>query len=185
MHKGMAGYSVMAKVYHWLMAVLVLIMVPMGLTMEDVGPGRLQNLLFFYHKSIGILLFALVVLRILQHWVTPVPLPPASLSPALRVISRSVHGLLYLVLIVNPVLGWLGTSLYGAPLPFFGLFSLPHVGPPDKPLAGDILEVHATIGVVFAWLIALHILGGLYHWLIAKDGIIERMTTAPYRGPRR
>ncbi|MGG9998831.1 cytochrome b [Pseudovibrio ascidiaceicola] len=179
-----AGYSVMAKTYHWIVAILVLIMVPMGLVMTDLGPGALQNTLYFYHKSIGILLFLLVVLRLLQHWITPAPPPPASLAPVLRIVSRSVHGLLYLVLIANPILGWIGLSLYGAPMPFFGLFDLPSIVPQNRPASESVLDFHATVGVVFAWLITLHILGALYHWLIAKDGIIERMTTAPYQKPK-
>ncbi|SDR21689.1 cytochrome b [Pseudovibrio sp. Tun.PSC04-5.I4] len=183
MGKTVAGYSAMAKFYHWVMAILVLIMVPMGLIMTDLSGGALQNTLYFYHKSIGILLFFLVALRLFQHWVTPAPKVPASLPVHLRIISRVLHGLIYLVLIVNPILGWIGLSLYGAPMPFFGLFNLPSVVAQDKPNAESILDFHATIGVVFAWLITLHILAGLYHWLIAKDGIIERMTTAPYQRP--
>ncbi|KZL19263.1 hypothetical protein PsAD2_02014 [Pseudovibrio axinellae] len=179
-----AGYSAMAKTYHWVVAILVFIMVPMGLVMSDLASGPLQNAFFFYHKSIGILLFILVVLRLLQHWVTPAPPPPTSMSPALRIISKAVHGLLYLVLIANPILGWVGLSLYGAPIPFFGLFDLPGIVPKDRPNAEAILDLHATIGVVFAWLVSLHVLGGLYHWLIARDGIIQRMTTAPYKNPK-
>ncbi len=184
MARQVTGYSAMAKTYHWIVAILVLIMVPMGLIMTDLGPGAFQNMLYFYHKSIGILLFLLVVLRLLQNWITPAPPPPASLSPVLRIVSRSVHGLLYLILIANPILAWVGLSLYGAPIPFFGLFNLPGIVPQDRPNADGILELHATAGVVFAWLISLHILGALYHWLIAKDGIIERMTTAPYQKPK-
>ncbi len=185
MERHITGYSVMGKAYHWLMALLVFIMVPMGLVMADLQPGALQNAFFFYHKSIGILLFVLVVLRLLQHWITPPPPPPVSLAPPLRIVSRTVHGLLYLVLILNPILGWIGLSLYGAPIPFFGLFDLPSLTEQNRANAEGVLDFHETIGVIFAWLVGLHILGALYHGIIARDGIAERMTTARYQPPKR
>lgn len=181
MSEQVAGYSAMSKTYHWLVVILVFITVPIGITMATIGPGDLQNSLYFYHESIGVLIFALVVLRLIQRRITPPPPVPASLPTGLRIVSGTVHWLLYLFLIVNPLIGWYGVSLFGAQVPFFDFFNLPSIASQDQTAANNVLLLHATIGLLITFLFLLHICGALYHWIIRKDGIIERMTTAPYQ----
>src|SRR5262245_66039393 len=99
-------YSGTARVLHWFIAVLVLIMIPVGITMLNIGPGELQNTLFHLHRSIGVLLMPVMLLRLgyrLSH--PPPPLPPD--IPALQQFAAtSVHVALYVLLIVQPIVGW-------------------------------------------------------------------------------
>ncbi|GHB23971.1 cytochrome b [Pseudovibrio japonicus] len=181
MSEQVAGYSAMSKTYHWLVVILVFTTVPIGITMATIGPGDLQNTLYFYHESIGVLIFVLVVLRLIQRWITPPPPVPASLPAGLRILSATVHWALYLFLIVNPLIGWYGVSLFGAQVPFFDFFNLPSIAAQDQTAANNVLLLHAAIGLFITFLVLLHICGAFYHWLIRKDGIFDRMTTAPYQ----
>ena len=121
------GYSGFAKLLHWLVALCVLTTITVSISMKNVAPGPLQDNLYNFHKSLGVLIFILIVVRILRRWIGGSPAPEATVAPWQRAVSSAVHGLLYVLLFAMPIVGYLANSAYGAATPFFGLFNVPPV----------------------------------------------------------
>ena len=82
-----------------------------------------------------------------------------------------------------PILGWLGTSLYGAKIKVFGLFVLPALVAKDRASSGFVLDIHGWLGIAFATIIAIHIGAALMHHFVHKDEILQRML--PNKNPHR
>lgn len=169
------GYPSSSKWLHWLVALSVLIMVPIGIAMGRVEKGPLQDTLFTLHKSFGILILALMVARLINRIVVGAPAPAPGLAPWQRAVSSATHGLLYVLLILQALGGWFANSAYGAPTPFFGLFELPALRSKDEPLAEQLFAAHRFMGFVIAGLAAMHIAAALQHYFISKDGVLQRM----------
>ncbi|WP_118132756.1 cytochrome b [Oceanicella sp. SM1341] len=177
-------YHWLQRLLHWTIALLVIFMVPAGLVIADfsnkaaveglLGPAGFDTL-YALHKSTGFAVLALMILRIAARlaFAKPPYYPP--LTDFERIASSSVHGILYLLLLVVPVLGWLGVSAYPAPLPFYGLFEMPAISGPDQPFAESVLGVHGVLGIAIGVLACIHILAALYHGLLKRDGVLGRM----------
>jgi cytochrome b561 len=169
------GYPSASKWLHWLVAISVLIMIPIGIAMGRVGKGPLQDTLFNTHKSFGIFILALMIARLINRIVVGAPAPAPGLEPWQRIVSSATHGLLYVLLILQAFGGWLANSAYGAPTPFFGLFELPALRGKDQAFADQVFAVHRFFGFVIAGLAAMHIAAALQHYFIKKDGVLQRM----------
>jgi cytochrome b561 len=164
-------------VLHWITAALVLTTIPIGVAAVNVHPGPLQDFLYNLHRSIGATIIPLVIVR-LGYRLTHPPLPlPDDIPPLQGRMARATHWGLYVLLIVQPFLGWLATSAYGAPIIVFGLFQLPPIWSQDQPLSERLFPVHQLIGLAIACLATLHIGAALYHHLIRKDRVLLRMIT--------
>ena len=122
---GAEVYSPRARIAHWLTAVFVITVFFVGLTMMRVGQGALQDQLFDWHRSFGATVFALAVLRLLWRLWHPAPPLQADTPGWMRIGAHLSHGLLYLLICVLPLLGWLGSSAFGAPVHIYWLFDLP------------------------------------------------------------
>jgi len=169
------AYSGLAKFLHWAVAACVLITIPVAFVMSNVAGGPLQNFLFNFHKSLGILILALMIARIGFRLIHGAPAPYAGLQSWERAVSSAVHGLLYVLLIAMGIVGWAANSAYGASTPFFGLFDLPPILPKNEGLSNTLFALHRWTGWVVAALAAMHIGGGLKHFVIERDGVLQRM----------
>jgi cytochrome b561 len=175
--KTSAAYSATARALHWITAALVLFMLPLGVVITNEWGGPLQDPLYDLHRSIGTVIIPLVILRLGYRLMRP-PLPlPEDIPPLQQSAARVTHWGLYALLIVQPFVGWVATSAYRAPIMVFGLFELPPIWPPDRPLSERLFVVHALIGAAIACLAALHIGAALYHHFVRKDGVLMRMIT--------
>jgi cytochrome b561 len=171
------AYSTTARVLHWVTAVLVLILLPLGVVITNEWGGPLQDPLYDLHRSIGAVIIPLVALR-LGYRLTHPPLPLPEDVPAFQQIAaHATHWALYTLLAVQPFVGWVATSAYGAPIMVFGLFQLPPIWPQDRPLSERLFVVHALIGATIACLAAVHIGAALYHHYVRKDHVLMRMIT--------
>ena len=171
------AYSVSARVLHWITAVLVLLMVPLGIVIANEWGGPIQTPLYNLHKSIGAVLLPIVVVRLIYRLGHP-PLPlPADVPPLQQAAAQTVHWLLYAMLIVQPLIGWTATSAYPAPLPVFGLFELPRIWPEDRPLSDRLFAVHRWLGIAIGAVAVLHISAALHHHFVRKDRVLMRMVT--------
>jgi cytochrome b561 len=167
---------------HWTVAALILLVqVPAGLSMNAVGRGPLQDLLYNLHKTTGLLIFTLAVIRLAWRAGHPVPALPADLPEWQRTTARLTHGLLYLLLFLMPISGFLYTALGGFPVPLFGLYDLARLVPQSKPAAELFKGFHLTLQYVLYAVVALHVAGALQHHLVRRDGVLRRMLspTAP------
>ncbi len=171
-------YSFPARLLHWLVAGLVIILIPLGLYMvargEATGFDAVTGELYSLHKLLGFIVIWLMALRLLVRLTRRPPAPVATLTPLERIASGVVHALLYLLLIVVPLLGWAGASAYPA-LNVFGLFDLPAILPADQHRAERLFAIHGLLAKLLGLLALLHIAAALMHRFVKKDGVMERM----------
>jgi cytochrome b561 len=168
-------YSLPARLAHWLVAAFILLSFAAGLAMMRVPEGGLQDQLFDWHRSFGVTIFTLAAARLLWRlWHPPAPLP-ADLPGWIAAVARSSHWLLYAFMLGLPPLGWLGSSAFGAPVHIYWLFDLPPLVSPNRSLADVVLITHKWAGFVFGGLVLLHVAGALYHLLVRRDGVFQRM----------
>ena len=184
-------YTRVAVALHWLIAAVVVAQVAWGWLMQQVpkAPPGLRADAFNVHKSVGLCLFALMLVRLgwrLAH--APPPLPPLPRWQAAA--ARITHVGLYAALLAMPVAGYLGSVFSGYPVKWFGL-TLPGWYPKAPLLKQWMSDVHLFTSVVLVALIALHVAGALQHAL-RGDGVLARMTlrlnargVAPAQAPRR
>jgi cytochrome b561 len=169
------AYTVTARILHWVTASLVLFMLPLGLVIANNWGGPLQDQLYDLHRSIGALLIPIILVRVVYRWTHP-PAPLPDDIPALQQLAaNATHWALYALLIVQPFVGWIGTSAYRATIVVFGLFELPPIWPEDRAFSDRVLFVHGLIGLTIAVLLAAHIGAALQHHFVRKDGILMRM----------
>ena len=169
------GYPSTSKLLHWLVAACVLTTLPVALAMGRVGEGPTQDLLYNLHKSLGVLILILMVLRLINRLVVGAPAPDPSLEPWQRAVSSAVHGALYVLLIAMPVVGYIANSAYGAPTPFFGLFTLPKIVADNQALATQLFTLHRWTGFLVIALAGMHIGAALFHFVIRRDTVLQRM----------
>lgn len=172
-------YSPAARHMHWATAGAVVIMVPLGLTMTYRGNtlnvwDGLTDALYSSHKLLGFLVLWLVAGRLAYRLLKGAPPDEPTLLWWQKAGSHLLHWLLYGLLLVVPLLGWIGISLYPS-LKVFGLFELPALATPNQDLANAILTVHGKLAILTALLACAHIGAALYHHLIRKDGVLRRM----------
>jgi cytochrome b561 len=167
---------------HWLVAIGVISQIILGLWMIDIPkvPAGVRAYWFNLHKSIGLTLALLIVMRLSWRLTHPPPPLPSTLPRwQLRAAGIS-HWLLYACMITMPLAGYLGSTFSGYPIRYFGL-ALPAWGWKDDMLKDFFSTVHLVAAIVFIALIKLHILAALKHLWIDRDGVFHRML--PRRRP--
>ncbi len=177
-----AGYSGPAKLVHWLTALAVLAAIPLALAMVRADPGPLQNSLYDLHRSFGVAVLVLTAARVvLRMFLRPPPLVEG-LPAWQRAAARASHHLLYVLLVAIPLLGWAGTSAFGAPITVFGMFEWPPFMDKNQELAETLLALHRWLGFALAGLLVLHVGAALHHHLVRRDETLRRMLPG-YRAP--
>jgi len=126
------------------------------------------------HFMLGLLMFALVWLRLAMRAIYPAPRPQAALPQWQAMAGKLAHLVLYAIMIGMPLLGWLMLSAAGKPIPFFGL-ELPALIGPDKALAGQLKEIHEFVGTAGYFLIGTHAAAALFHHYVQRDNTLLRM----------
>ncbi|MCL4767583.1 MAG: cytochrome b [Hyphomicrobiaceae bacterium] len=175
-------YSPVARAFHWVTAAIVAVQVSIGLAMTYRGKtlniwDEATNELYSTHKLVGFALLWLVLARIGYRLVHGAPPPEPTLEPWQRLGSLVVHNSLYVLLVLMPILGWLGISLFPA-LELFGWFSLPALTSPDNALAEQVLWVHRTLAFVLLALVIGHASMALFHYFVRGDNVLWRMLTS-------
>lgn len=182
-------YSRQARMFHWWIALFLLLQVPIGFYMtyrgydmeavNDKGEvvkglwDGITNTLYSSHKLLGLIILLFVVLRLSYRLVYGAPAPDRSVPAPLTGASHLLHWGLYLALLATPIIGYVGIS-YGRYLSVFGL-PLPPVTIEDKKFAEEVFEYHETAAIILLCLIGVHVAGALYHKFIRKDRVVERM----------
>jgi cytochrome b561 len=170
-----ARYTRTAIALHWLIAALVIGQFAWGWWMQEipkqpVGP-RVDA--FNLHKSVGMTIFVLMVLRLL--WRAAHPAPPLPAMPSWQAaLARATHVLLYAALLIHPLVGYLGSEVSGYPVRYFGM-TLPGWAGKHVALKDFLSAVHLATSWLIAALVALHVAGALKHALVDRDGLLARM----------
>ncbi len=168
-------YTRTAVTLHWLVALLIFAAFPLGLYMHDLplSPHKLR--LFSYHKWIGVTAFMLALVRI--SWrITHRPPPLPERMPTWEKVSAvSVHYLLYALILVVPISGWLMSSAKGFQTVWFGVLPLPDLVGKNKELGDQLLEVHQTLNYLMLGLVLAHMGAALKHHFFDHDDVLARM----------
>ncbi|MGB3408812.1 MAG: cytochrome b/b6 domain-containing protein [Jannaschia sp.] len=170
------SYTTGAKWIHWIMALLVLAMIPVGFLMIQSGLSRsLQNNLFIFHKNVGVLLLVLIVVRMIYRARNTPPPEPSHLPGWQITVARVNHGLLYALLLVMPLAGYVRVRAGGFPIEALDAMGFPVLIPKSEAVAAFAKSVHFYGAWAIALLAALHIAAALQHGLIKRDGVFSRM----------
>lgn len=170
------SYGLVSKSIHWLMALIVISMLAVGFFMGDFSKP-LKSTVYMLHKSFGLLILTLVVVRLIWNWTTSTPDYEESLTPIEQKTSTAGHHLLYLLLLVMPLTG-LFMSIASKRYPtFFNLFTVSYFPaiPETKYFSQLMHDSHEIIAWVFVMVISLHILAALKHHFISKNNVLKRM----------
>jgi len=175
-------YTLAQRLLHWLIALMVVAVLAIGLTfmtmdyqgtVETFGK-QATDALYKYHKTLGILLLLLTILRLALRWRSPPPPYQLPLTGFERLAAYGVHVLLYVVLIGMPIGGWIATAAGGYPVQFFDL-NLPGFIGKDKALSETLFLLHGAAGLLLLFLIFLHVGAAIKH-LLRKDGVMHRIS---------
>jgi len=169
------SWGAVAKNFHWIMAALIVVQITLGLMAVawHLSPTKIQ--LFFWHKSLGMLILALLALRLLWRLVNATPLLPSDMPRWERAAAHVSHVLLYVLLILLPITGWIVNSAANIPVRIFRLFPLPAIVEPNKPLAELFARVHLSLIIVFVLILAVHVAAALRHHFVKHTPVLVRM----------
>jgi cytochrome b561 len=171
------AYTVTARALHWITALVIALMIPLGVIISNDWGGRLQNSLYGVHESLGALLIPLILVRFGYHLMKP-PLPLPEDIPALQQFAAHVtHLALCALLVAQPLVGWIAISASGAPVTVLGLVALPLIAPEDRVFSEQLFLLHGRIGLSIAGLIVAHVGAALYHHVVRRDRVLMRMIT--------
>jgi cytochrome b561 len=182
------AYGFFAILLHWLIALLILALLALGyiMTRPDIDPA-LQFSLFQWHKSFGMLVLVLGLVRAVQWGISVKVEPVATLSALERLMSSTTHKLLLVLGVLVPLAGWIIASVspLGIPTFMFDLFVVPHLPFAQSERAEALWsEVHATLAYTLLCLIVLHALAALYHHVWRRDDVLMRMLGRRRSPPR-
>lgn len=178
MAKRTPGYTLTARVLHWVTAVIVITLVIVGIIMANLASGPTQDTLYHVHRSLGVLLIPIILYRLFYRLTHPAPPLPDDISPLQQRAAHALHWSLYVLLVVQPIVGWIATSAYRAPILFFWLFEVPPIWPVDQPFSEKLFVVHRGLGILIAVLACGHIGAALFHHFVRRDDVLTRMMRA-------
>ena len=170
-----SSYTGTAKVLHWLIVVLLIAQFIFAWTMPHIGRNTPVSTLISLHFTFGIIILAVAIVRLVWRATHAQPAPEDGLPPWQIQSARAVHWLLYALLFVVPILGWLNASWRGMPIVVFGL-ELPKLIATRAAGWGWTGNVHVLLAEYgMLTLVGLHVAAALYHYFIKRDGVLQRM----------
>ena len=174
---GPQSFGLVTRALHWLTAALVLAAAPLGLYIANTQPSLSSLWLFGLHKTLGISVLALVLVRIAWHALSRPPVPFASGVAWKDRLANIVHRMLYVLMIAVPLVGWVASSATGIDSVVLGGLTLPRIAPVSEQVDETGFLIHASLAFLFLAVVALHIAGAL----LRRDGTLRRMVTGHTR----
>lgn len=180
MNDSLRQYSPFAKILHWWIAGLIIlqyVLVNLAEAAEDADSGLRALALMANHKSVGITILGLAVLRL--AWRIHAPPPPALAMPRWQARAAAVnHWAFYGLLFFLPLSGWLMSSAAASPVSWFNLVPLPDVVGPSPELEEVFEEIHEALAPLLAALALLHVAAALKHAFVDRNGALRRISSA-------
>jgi cytochrome b561 len=170
-----ARFSTLARVFHWLMALMILAMLFVGAAMVATVSERHQQL-FSIHKPIGIAVLILAALRLIWRLTHRPPPLPADLPRAQAFAALASHVLLYVLMFALPLIGWATLSAGGYPVSLGDSLVLPPIAPADPDLYAVLRPLHRWGAYALFALVLLHLSAALHHGLVRRDGVLASMS---------
>jgi len=166
-------FTLLSRVLHWVMAVMVLTMLFIGIGM--VSSVADYHWLISVHRPLGMSILVLVAIRLVNRLVSRPPPLPTEMPGWQRAAGEGSHILLYFLLFALPLVGWGMLSAGDYPIQLYGAVHLPHILPHSAPLYSVLRRTHTVLAfVLFATFIA-HFSAALMHAFIFRDGVFQSM----------
>ncbi len=169
------AFSPTQRVLHWLMAICIIGMLFVGVAIASTASPDYPALLTS-HKTLGILLLLLVLLRIAVRLRNGAPPLPADLPAPMKLGARLSHLAFYGLMLAMPLIGWAMVSAEGYPIVLAGGLRLPPIVAPNRELHAVLWDLHQALGLAFFALVLLHLAAALFHALVRQDGVLAQMT---------
>jgi cytochrome b561 len=169
-----ARFSAVQRLLHWLMAIGILAMLFIGVGMVSTI-GRQYVPLLIAHKTLGIAILVLALVRLLVRFVSGAPALPADLPEPMRLAAHLSHVALYALMIGMPLIGWAMMSAAAYPIVLFGGIRLPPILPQSASLHAMLWSAHFYLAFAFFALVMVHLAAALFHGLVRRDGVLQTM----------
>jgi len=168
------SWGVLSKTLHWLIVILIINQWWIAERAHELKfSAKIAAL--GWHKSFGITILALAIVRLVWRWANPVPALQSEIRPWEKLIAQVAHLLLYGLIFALPLTGWLMSSAKNIPVSWFKLFQLPDLVAPDKAFGESMEHLHGLLFNALVVVAALHIVGALKHHFIDKNDVLRRM----------
>jgi cytochrome b561 len=168
-------YSPLAQLFHWVIAALIVVQFTLARLAEPLPLGVHKLAILARHKSFGMTILMLAVLRLLWRLWHPAPPLPPGMTRFERVAARGTHIAFYILLFAMPLTGWMMSSAKNYSVSWFGLFTWPNLIGKSEPAFALLRTTHDTLSDVLFAVAVLHILAALKHHFWDKDDVLLRM----------
>ena len=169
-----SAYGATAKIFHWLIFLLLAAQYAVGSIMPHIGRNTQNEGWVNWHLSIGAAILFVIVLRFIWRLLHPVAFS-ADLPPLERKLAYFTHLMLYTLVFVMTLLGWAAANSRGWTVVLFGAVPLPALAPQGAGWAHEAGDIHNILVYVLLGFIVLHVAGALYHYFVRRDRIMQRM----------
>lgn len=174
-HGSPTRYSAVAQGFHWLIAALIVTQFVLAIIADDLPLGAHKLALLARHKSFGMTVLMLAVLRLLWRLKNPPPELPSGMAPLERKLARATHIAFYVLLFAMPMTGWLMSSAKNYSVSWFGVFTWPNLIGKNEAAFDLLRSTHHLLSDVLFAIAVLHILAALKHHFWHKDDVLLRM----------
>lgn len=175
-------YTTVAKALHWTIALIIIVQIPAGIVMHNLAFSETKFAMYQLHKSFGLIVLALALVRLYWRLTHPVPPLPEGMPGWQRGLARLTHVGFYVLIIGIPLTGWLmvSASTTGIDTKIFYLIPVPHWPVPVSEGSEEFFEeTHEILAKATIALIALHVAAALKHHLADRDTTLVRMLPEP------
>lgn len=171
-----ARFPSVSRLLHWLMAAMIVAMLFIGVGMAASLSPRYE-LLVSIHRPLGIAIFVLCLVRIVNRFINPPPALPETVPSLQRFVAKASHVLLYALMFIMPLVGWGMLSAARYPIVLYGPLRLPPILPHDLTLYAWLRDLHTGLAYLFFATFLAHFGAALFHGLIRRDGVLESMAS--------
>jgi cytochrome b561 len=168
-------YTAVAQAFHWIIAGLIVTQFVFGYMQEDLPLGMHKLALLARHKSFGMTVLTLAVLRLAWRLFNPPPPLPDGMTAIERLLARATHIAFYVLLFAMPLSGWLMSSAKNYSVSWFGMFTWPNLIAPNERWFDAMKSTHYVLSITLFAVAILHILAALKHHFWNKDDVLTRM----------
>lgn len=169
------AYGMIAQLLHWSVMIGIVLQFVWSWRIDETDSIRQQFALVNQHKSIGMTVLALVLLRLAWRAFNPPPPHPDTMKRWERWAASSAHWLLYALILAMPLSGWAYSSAAGYGAEFFGLLDIPGFVPVDEHLEDRLGSLHEWLSWAIVGLVAVHVAAALRHHFFLRDNVLKRM----------
>lgn len=167
-------FGLVSRLIHWTMAALILGLLILGTRLTTIQPGLANLWLYGLHKTMGLTAFALVLLRLIWHRISPPPAPIGAPKAWETRLAKAVHHLTYALLVLIPLAGWAYASATGLDILFADTWVIPPIAPVSEAWEAGALLAHSILTKLLMAVLVLHVAGALRR-AVRGDGTVSRM----------